>query len=408
MNDTHKTRSNIYDNILTTFIALQCFGQIGGTFQPIRVLVILSAPYIFTFYLKNQETLKSIFYERLLFSVWILYGLISILWVTAPSDGFKEIIYLTVNSFAFFLIIVLANKSNRPQTSIIKGWVILFLVTLPVALYELWFDNHLSIATQESGMVMNYTYNIFERRFASVTYGNLNEYNLILCYTIPFVLGVLLSSKNKKTVILNWTVAFLLSYIIIVNGSRAAFLSLIIAYFIFSLYYTKSKKSFRTLIGIIIVVIYVISMYADKIFGVVLARFSEQGFNDDGRTEIFSFGIKSLFETYFFGVGAGNFKHTMDKVYHLELTSPHNLLLEIAVQYGLVILLLFVGYLFRLYKKQKDNQSPMNKFIIIGSLCMFPLTSTIDSGYILNIWIWMFLASMYVIADKQYNTNEEI
>lgn len=408
MNDIYKTKSNIYDNILTTFIALQCFGQIGGTFQPIRVMVILSAPYIFTFYFKNKDALKSIFYERLLFSVWLLYGLISILWVTEPSDGLKEILYLTVNSFAFFLTIVLANKSNHPQKSIIKGWIALFLATLPIALYELWFDNHLSIATQEGGMVMNYTYNVFERRFASVTYGNLNEYNLILCYTVPFVLGLLLSSKNKKIAILNWLVAFLLSYIIIVNGSRAAFLSLIIAYFVFSLYYIKSKKSFRTLIGIVIIAIYVISMYADKIFGVVLARFSEQGLTDDGRTEIFSVGIKSLSETYFFGVGAGNFISTMDKVYHLELTSPHNLLLEIAVQYGLVVLLLFIGYLFRLFKKQKNNLNPMNKFIIVGSLCMFPLTSTIDSGYILNTWIWMFLASMFVIADKQYNTKEQI
>jgi O-antigen ligase len=95
----------------------------------------------------------------------------------------------------------------------------------------------------------------------------------------------------------------------------------------------------------------------------------------------------------------------MNSVYHLKITAPHNLFLEIGVQFGLVIFLLFMGMLLRLFLKQSSNKNKSSKFIIISSLAMFPLTSIIDSGYILSIVIWLFLASLYVIADKQYNVN---
>jgi O-antigen ligase len=141
------------------------------------------------------------------------------------------------------------------------------------------------------------------------------------------------------------------------------------------------------------------------LFYLIFGRFEAQGFSDEGRTELLTKSWDALMNSNMIGIGAGNFRATMDNVYKLENTSPHNLFLEVGIQYGLIIFLLFIGMFIRLYSKQKANYRNSSKFITIVSLVMLPLTSTIDSSYILSVSIWLFLASLYIIADKNYNVN---
>jgi teichuronic acid biosynthesis protein TuaE len=396
-------KSNIYDKLLIGFIALQAFGQFGGVIQPIRVFVIICMPFVFVFFLRNKGITYKNRYELLLFVFWTIYGTITLLWAIIPSESIKEILYLILNFFAFFTVVFFANKSLKPQESIMKGWLLLFLLTFPIAIYELMFDIHLPTATQDEGMIMNYANNIFERSFASVTYGNLNEYNLLLCYMFPFILGFLLMEGSKLKKLFIWVVVICLSYVIIMNGSRGAVLSSLIGLFVFMFYYIKKNKSIWILIAAVFGVLFLAVIYSQEIFAVIIGRFTEQGLSDDGRSEILTQGLLAFLGTGFFGLGAGNFIPTMVNIYHIELGAAHNLFLEIGAQYGLIILLLFMGMFFRLYKKQKINPNNSYKYIVIASLCMLPITSTIDSGYILGAWVWMFLGSLFIIADNQYN-----
>ena len=70
-----------------------------------------------------------------------------------------------------------------------------------------------------------------------------------------------------------------------------------------------------------------------------------------------------------------------------------------------LFLFLFIGLLIKLFNLQKRNDDKSNKFIIVSALIMFPLTSAIDSGYLLNVWIWIFMSSLFIIADNSYNLN---
>ena len=81
---------------------------------------------------------------------------------------------MKLNFHMFFVLVWLADRAHYPQKAVLNGWLLLFVLTIPVALYELWFDVHLPMAVQESDMMMNFGYEVLERRFASVTYGNLN------------------------------------------------------------------------------------------------------------------------------------------------------------------------------------------------------------------------------------------
>jgi hypothetical protein len=72
--------------------------------------------------------MKNYGYELIAFGLWIIYGLISILWVLEPSESIKDVFYLLVNFIGFFLFILFASKAKCPKESIIKAWLILFIL----------------------------------------------------------------------------------------------------------------------------------------------------------------------------------------------------------------------------------------------------------------------------------------
>jgi len=399
-----KSKTNFYDKLLIVFITLQIFGVIGDAFQPIRIFILLFIPFVLLFFVRNKEISSYYRYERLFFVFWILYALITLLWAIIPIQSVKEVLYLALNFFGFFLLIVFSNKALNPQKSIMKGWVFLFILTLPIAFYEFIFDSHLPISFQEEGMILNYGNTIINRNFASVTYGNLNGYNTILMYMFPFIIGLLFQSKKKIHIILMWIVVFCFSYIVILNGSRGAVICLIIGFSIFGVFYFKGKKSlFLTII--LFAILLIVLNNSDSIFGLIVGRFNEQGFSDEGRLLLLISSFDAFIKSGMLGIGAGNFMPTMDSKYQLELTAPHNLFLEIGVQYGLLMLMLFIGLFIKLIIKQKSNENKWAKLIIVTAILMFPISSTIDSSYILSVNVWLFLASLFVISDNYYNVS---
>ena len=403
--NTSILKTNKFDNLLIVFIVLQAFGVIGGALQPIRIFVLISIPFVMMYFKRNDEIIREYRYESFLFVFWIFYGMITLLWSIMLDESIKELLYLILNFFSFFTVIYFAKNAIKPQESLIKGWILLFIITLPIALYEFWFDIHLPIAFQDAEMTMNYEYEVFNRSFASVTFGNLNGYNVILCYIIPFVFGYLFSEINKLKSFAIWILLLLIIYIIVMNGSRGAVLNLLLGFTVFVLYYLKGKKSIIILTLISLFIIFISIFYFNDLLYLIFGRFEAQGFSDEGRTELLSKSWDALLNTKMVGVGAGNFRATMESVYKLENTAPHNLFLEVGIQYGLLIFIFFIGMFKRLYSKQKANPKNSSKFITITCLVMLPLTSTIDSSYILSISIWLFLASLYIIADENYNVN---
>ncbi len=401
----NKLKNNVFDYLLILYITLLILGVLGGSLEPIRVFVILCAPFTLYHFLKNKKEVYHYQYEFFLYVIWILYGIVTLLWAIIPKESIKEILYLVLNFFAFLTIIYFANKANKPQDSVLKGWLLLFLLTMPIALCELWFDVHLPISVQTKGMVLRYGNLILNRRFASVTYGNLNGYNTLLCYMLPFILGYSVILLNKIKIFFIWLIILCLSYIIVINGSRGASIGLLLGFMVYIFYFLKRKTILVILTIVFIVAIYMFIKYYDAIFALITKRFAIQGLSDPGRSKLLASGWRAFLNSGMLGIGAGNFMPTMNSVYKLKITASHNLFLEVGVQYGIIIFILFLGLLVRLFLKQNANQDRSLKFIVIASLVMFPVTSIIDSGYIRSISVWLFLASLYIIADKRYNIN---
>lgn len=404
--NTNIVSNNKYDYLIIFILLLQALGGIGAALQPIRVVIIFCIPFTFMFFLKHTIQRKYYFPQILFFSLWWLYAFITLLWSIDTTESVKNVIYLFINFNGFFVLIWLSSRANNPQNSIVKGWLGAFILTLPIALYELWFDQHLPISVEDSGLMMNLGQTVIHRKFASVTFGNLNGYNTFLCYVLPFLLFSLINPFKKNKSFLYWILLLAISYIIILNSSRGALLVLGVAMILFFLYYFKSKRSKLTIsfsIILILTVIYFVFRQFKPLFEVIAVRFAIQGFGDQGRLENILAGWDALKNSCFLGIGTGNYIPVMLNKYYLYNPSPHNLFWELAVQYGILFLLGFILLLFKILKLGIKNNQRVNKYFVIISLSVLPLLSIIDSSYLLGVPIWMFLASLMIIADNRYN-----
>lgn len=409
MNDNivlNKSKSNISDLLLILYIVLLVFGVIGDALQPIRIVSIAFVPFVLHYLFKNSDIRKSNHYILFLFIFWLAYGFFTLLWSVDTTAGLKELTYLLVNFTSFLVIVILANKSVNPKESIMKGWIILFIITIPIALYELSTDIHLPMSIVESDYILRLDSGLFERNFASVTFGNLNGYNTILMYVFPMILGSILNSNSKRLSFFLWISLFINLYILISNGSRGAILSAVIGFSIFIFFFLRNKKSKSILFLIILIAVFVFANYFNEIFELIVGRFATQGLADDNRYDIIVSLLDALFKSFLFGIGAGSLMAVLQNVYNLVDLPAHNLFLEVGVQYGIITFILFMYLFVKLYKRQKLSTKMYVKNIIIGSLCMAPLTLTIDSAYLLNSSVWLFFSSLYVISNPDLDINQ--
>ena len=294
----------------------------------------------------------------------------------------------------------------QTNKSLIKGLFLLFLFTLPIAIYEFVFDQHLDSSVYEEGLKLNYEYIVIERRFAAVTFGNINGYNTILVFIFPFIMSFLMKSLSSISRITLVTFAIVYFTIVVLNGSRAAFIAVLIGILVYIYFYIKGEKKIFILLFVIVVSYILFFNNFDNIFGLILSRFEAQGLSDEGRMLVIDKSIDALIKTGFFGVGAGNFISTMSNTYNLENPAPHNILLEVGTQYGLIILILFVIFFVRLFLKQKLNEDANSKIIVISAILMSPLIFTIDSSYLLNPATWVYLSSIRLISENNSYTYD--
>ena len=388
---------NMFDLLLILLISLQVFGNIGGSLQAVRVFGIICIPFVLSFFARNRNNIRNLYkYEFFLFFIWFVYALITLFWAKMPSESLKSLTYLFINIFLLFTVVFLANKAKNPQRSIINGWVIFFILTIPIALYEIWFDYHLPTSIDDVGSDVNFNGEIIFRRFASVTYGNRNGYNYILTYIMPFIFAKTLKTKNKPHLLFQLVLILSLSYIVLINSSRGAIICLLLGYSLFFLFLFKRKS--KIIISIIFIAILCWLLYgANDTTTFALNRFLTQGMEDNSRTAILYYAWDSFLNSNMFGAGIGNFGYELQYTYYADVYAPHNLFLEVITQYGLVIFLLFIGLFFRIFFKNK-NKSIDGSFIIIFSMILLPFSSIINSYYLPGVHLWLFLASIIVLS----------
>jgi hypothetical protein len=334
--------------------------------------------------------------------VWWLYALAFLYKAVELSESIKHLIYLFINMLGFMEVLWAAYHAKNPQNSVAKGWLCMLALSLPIAIYELLSDFHLPMSIQDTGNSMHFKGVIVERRFASVTFGNLNSYNTVICWTLPFLFLHNLFPKNKRDRLIGTFLLLLTILIIIANSSRGAILCLAMLIIVYVICYLRVGSNKIFLISVVVAVTIVLAYYLNDIFIVITERFSTQGLGDDGRSENLVMGTQAMLNSFGLGIGIGNYEPIMGQVFRVEYAAPHNLSLEVFVLYGIFIFIGYLGMLLRLILLARRG-TLYNRFAFFFCAVSFVFAGIIDSQYLMKVPTWMFLASLYVFFDEQYN-----
>ena len=396
-------RINVYDVLIFLLLLLLAAGGLGRGLQPARVLTICAFPVALFAAVKSKKDLHTYAYEGLFMLVWVAWAVLSLRVARDMAESIKQCVYLVVHIVYFFEIIIFSTRAKRPLESILAGWIAMIVLTIPVALFEFTTDIHLPVSVQESGSVMNFGYTQMERRFASVTFGNLNAYNQVICFCLPFVLYAILYADAQWKRISSVVVWGLLAYIILRNASRGAMLCLLASGMLFAWYYLRSGRH-RILLLLTVSVVTLVGIFVlASQFEFLAERLTSQGGHDSGRLENIVVGLQALLDSYLFGIGVGNYPIVLGKEYGIAIPAPHNLLLEVIVNYGVVI---FIGFLLlfvhAFHIAQRGGRETIRFFMLLV-VCL-ATSFFIDSGHLAKVPTWAYLASMFVGSDSLYNS----
>lgn len=404
------SKSNRYDYLIVAIIGLLAFGNIGGGLTPLRTVAIpvflISLAYAFK--PNSTRLLADLHFFLTLFSLLVL---ISLLWTLDFGQAVKEIAYFFIHSCVVLSIVYFSGVAKSPLGSICRGWSLAVAITVPVALAEIVFDWHLPMSLHGTDTVINYGDGQFGQKvFASVTFGNWNGYVSFLCFALPFVIGDVWQARSRLTRQLLLLLIIFMGVAVLVNASRGGVAALLVILLISAFKYFRSNARGKFSCSIVFLAIVFVGGWFgyDFLSFQLLSRLDSISFVEDRyREALFFNGIKLLVQSNFLGVGVGSLVASYEKI-GAEFLLPHNLFLELLIQYGVLLFVCFAYLLLRIYWVARRSENQVARLVVFSSLISLPVVGIINSGYWLGSVIWCYLASIVAIALQPKFRNSRL
>lgn len=334
--------------------------------------------------------------------LWLLYAAVSVLWTPYFKRGLHQLIILFFNVSFFLGIFNHARHANKPINAFLEGWRVLILLTLCVAFWEIFTNQHIPYYGEfnEGNTISTASGGQQERLFAAVTYRNLNTYVTLLCMALPFLMMGLFRLPHKF-----WSILAICGAIVvlIVNSSRGGIFALVVDLVLFIYFYLKQPIKYKKTItlffvgGIVILLSLFGTMLFDQLFG-RLETFEEDGLlSDMGRWDVMRYGIEFCIDSFGLGCGIGSMVPMYEST-GFWLHFAHNLVIEFLIEAGFWLLLplifLFVSN-YRCLIKSKKLESKMLGWMLLLS---FVPTIIIDDSYVYRHFMWMWILTQFIIG----------
>ena len=404
-------RSNRYDYAIILLLASLSLGIIGGAYQLVRLLAILFVPLALSSLSMSLPRTSSLEKFGMLFVFCFCgYAWISLLWTSDLLVGLKEAVYFPIHTALFLELILFSKCANSPRDSLFKGWILAVFLTLPIASVELFMDKHLPMSLLQEGHMQNYGagYGIQNVRFASVTFGNYNTYNLFLVLGSCVIATALLCCKKRLVQYFFLTALGISGCIILLNASRGGVISMgvIGSLFLIALlrYPVFGKK--LLLFGGGLVGGIGLAYFSADLFLRLSSRLDSGGlFSDEGRVFLIIEGIKICCDTLGLGTGIGSMISVYFNRVGSGILATHNVLIELLVQYGVVIGAFFVFFVAKLFFAARKQRDFALRYLVFSGVLSLPIWGVINSVYWTLPALWAFMATLCVATSLMQNVN---
>lgn len=397
---TKLAKYNKYDIYIFLLVVSCAFGNYGGLFQVERIIGVALVPVMLSRF-NLRDSIQRPFIHFLFF--FAIYAALSLLWVPAQNNASRQFIYLTFHLLMFLEIIIFSEYARSPLQSISQGWLIAISLTLIVAMWEITTDNHLALSKQQEDLTMRGGFGLIYRQFASVTFGNYNTYVTFICFALPFLFYC---SKSPTSGILIRIVSVLgisLSTVcILYNASRGGLLVILIMSFIFIIRSLGRRINPFIIALFAIVAFAVYYRFSSTLFLAIELRTADDMLLDgDSRYKIWLNAWKAFSQTFGLGVGLGGIEPSMLAVSN-GITAPHNFFIEILLEFGVLVFIPFILYIFGLARKSFRLSDNNIKTAMYLALIAMPIYAIIDSGCVKNPFAFVAFASFTVFANYEH------
>ncbi|WP_072331414.1 O-antigen ligase family protein [Thermoactinomyces sp. DSM 45891] len=364
------------------------------------------------------------------FCFWLFYALISLTWAVSLKEGIRYLIFLGMMlaltfSFPFFI----RTYENIWKTA--KTLVTVYAMIIAYAVFESMTFIHLPVSRGYNSELVSVVTSVFT---------NQNDLATFITLALPFLItAIFLLPLHKKYKWFLYIGCVFSLYTLFATGSRsnvmfalplACGVLLIGAFFVVKREKWTKKNVVKSIIAVLAAIILANAvgfvLLSDKaraannaklasIFG-FLGDFQKGGWDAEGedviegetgrsatvRKFLIINGLHFLHDSYYLGVGPGNVEPLMEGAPHVDKKNIHNWWLEILVNFGVLIFMMYMALYFwllwRLWKlaslKHGASTSPVVRcgaFATLSSLIGFFFGGMAPSSCIHYTPMWITL-----------------
>lgn len=387
--------------------------------SPYRILILFSPFILFIFpnssfklYFKNNS------FEYINFLLfWILYSLITLIWVKDYS-AWAKMFFTLFNGYLLTCFIRFNFKSNNDYIRSFKIIEFSSFIFGCIAIYEIYTGNYLFLNERSLDYYQSRSQIVstIGLRTPVSIFSNPNNYAFFIVFSIFISIGLVNFKKTFLGKLISLFFVFLFILLLLSTQSRSGFIGFSLGLLVFGLIKFKSisrKSLWKLAIFFILLFSYFIPLIIENInlfASLATIDFDKNYGSDLIRINLLKNGFYFLKDSLFLGVGLGNIEYYMEhfKIFQVEsITNIHNFWMEILVSSGIIVFILFLIIFYRnCFRMLKDiygvDQIENKKIstVFLSFLIAFILLSVGPSSLIYNEWYWLIMALIFSYVDQ--------
>jgi hypothetical protein len=355
-----------------------------------------------------------------LIGAWAVWAPAGLLWSQNPGVASGEVLAISVALTGSFAAVYFSAGTASGLRALQLGWITAFVITGGYACWELSTGNHLA---------GNASLGLHSGLYASSTFFNTNDYAGFLLACLPFLAGAAAQARSASG--RSFCILLLVTWVLLAfaTQSRTAILGALCAIPLLTYWYVKGSvlhrpaKSFLLArvgaLTVVLVAAAALSPIGPKVLSHLESMFAYGGStsrSDQTRFHLTRLGWKLFVESGLIGRGAGTFETAVaadpSTMYYAQVTNAHNGFIEIAAQYGVVVVvpLLFAFWtvirsVFRKVADRKKTVLMHHRMTVLLGAMAFTASSLASSSVIASPWWWVLFGSLVAQSWMLHNVG---
>lgn len=335
------------------------------------------------------------------FCLWLLWGIaLAVLKGGVHKEAIKELANIFLGGVVIYCILRLIKNSKEAFDYTWDLIEKLIIVCIMIGLLEIISGKHLQTSCFNDLKYINIQMRmygtVYLHQATGFQYGT-NDFSAFLTFFFPLFL------RSKRVNLFRYLAIGAILIICMVNSSTLCVLTIILGT---GIYLAKDKegKKVRVLFftGAIFIGLICLGARNESVFSLVdeiknhLHNFQLGGGSSYKRFWTYAESLAIGAEAFFIGIGPANFtNYVVSNPMEHVLLNPHNLWLEIFTEYGLLIILFYVFFLFRLFIRAKRiyAQKDIREAIVIQIMLInYVVIGIVPSTFVSYWYQWLLIA----------------